>query len=321
MVNDFISNGFEHIYVPIHPFNKRIKDSLKCVRIIKESVRRFKVDIIHSHHRLAEFYALISSRFDRIPTISSAHALIAGKKSLSFRSDKLLAVSNIVKEMLVKDFNVPERKVHLVRNIPRQFCDPTCDDLEMFRKKIGIKKNDFVIAGIGRLHTEKGFDIFLSAMKELSDLKHIKAILAGKGLEKKMLEEYAMKNSIDVFFLDEIDEVELVYKSSDVIVVPSRQESAGLVAIEAGHFQKAVIASRVGGLNETIKDGITGLSVMPENPKALAEAIRKLYDDRLLCQMLGLQLSSLIETEYAAEKISDQVQLVYKQVMHFHGRS
>jgi len=321
MVADFISNGFEQIYFPIHPDNKKIKDALHCIRLLKTNVKKYDVDIIHSHHRLAEFYALIGSTFNKISTISTAHALIAGKKSLSFRSDKLIAVSDIVKEMLVSDFKVQERKINVIRNIPRKFCDPSVAGVERFKEKAGIEKADFVVAGIGRLHTEKGFDVFLSAMKALSDLKHVRAILAGKGVEKTVLQQYSLENKINIFFADEINEVELIYKCADVIVVPSRQESAGLVAIEAGYFQKPVIASSVGGLNETIKDGVTGLSVMPENPGALAEAIRKLYMDRQFCQILGKQLSDYVEKEYAADKISDQVQLVYKQLMHDHGRS
>jgi glycosyltransferase involved in cell wall biosynthesis len=321
MIDDFISNGFEHVYLPIHPFNKKVKDALHCIRLIKATVKKYDVDIVHSHHRLAEFYALMSSRVNRIPTISTAHALIAGKKNLSFRSDKLIAVSNIVKEMLVSDFKVQERKTSVIRNIPRKFYEPPVADVEKFKEKAGIKEEGFVVAGIGRLHHEKGFDVFLSAMKALSDLKQVKAILAGKGAEKTLLQKYSVENNINIFFVDEINDVELIYKSADVIVVPSRQESAGLVAIEAGYFQKPVIASSVGGLNETIKDDITGLSVMPENPGALAQAIRRLYNDRQLCQILGKQLSDYVEKEYAADKISEQVQLVYEQLMHGNGRS
>lgn len=321
MINDFVSEGFEYIWLPIRPNNKKIKDALQCISLIRSSIRKYNVDIVHSHHRLAEFYTLLSTRFNKVPTVSTAHALISGKKNLSFRSDRLIAVSNAVKEMLVSDFKIQEKKINVIRNIPRKFCVPSSAVMETFKIKADIAKGDFVVAGVGRLHPEKGFDVFLSAMKMLSGEKNIKAILVGKGSEKESLQQYALKNNINIFFVDEISDVELIYTSADLIVIPSRQESAGLVAIEAGFFQKPVIASSVGGLNETVTNEVTGLTVESENAGALAKAIQKLYTDKQLSQTLGKQLFGYVEKEYSANSIVQQTEKVYKEVIFANGRS
>jgi glycosyltransferase involved in cell wall biosynthesis len=222
--------------------------------------------------------------------------------------------------MLLSDFKVKADRVKLIRNIPRSMQKPSEEEIKSFKRSLQLSEDDYIAAGIGRLHPEKGFDVLLNALK-IGNHKDIKLILAGKGNEKEILKNYTEVNKLNVIFIDEIKNVELLYAIADVIIIPSRRESVSLVAIEAGHFQKPVIASSVGGLKETIKNGITGLSVIPEDPNALSQAIRKLYNDRQFCQMLGRQLSDFIEKEYAADKISDQVELVYKQLIQAHGRS
>jgi glycosyltransferase involved in cell wall biosynthesis len=315
MIDDFVADGFEHIYLPIFPYKKRPKDAWQCVYTIRSCIKKYKVDIVHSHHRLAELYAVIATGFNKVPTVSTVHALISGKRFLSFRSDKLIAVSNAVKQMLVSDFEIQEKKISVIRNIPRSFGDPSLADVQDFKEKAGLKKGDFVVAGIGRLHPEKGFDVFLSAMTMLSSDDNIKAVLVGKGNQEDVLKQYALQNGISVFFADEMNEVELMYRSADVIVIPSRQESAGLVAIEAGFFQKPVIASSVGGLTETIKHEVTGLSVESENASTLAKAIQRLYMNRQLSQTLGEQLFRYVEEKYSINAIIEQTEGVYKALL------
>lgn len=321
MVGDFVSNGFDHVYLPVYPYSKKLKDAWHCIYTIRKTINQHNVDIVHSHHRLAELYAVAATVFSDVPTISSAHALIAGKKSLSFRSDHVIAISHVIKTMLTSDFKIDEKKISLVRNIPRKLIKPLPGDVENFKMQLGLSEKDFVVAGIGRLHPEKGFDIFLGGLKKLAHIKNIKAVLVGKGEMNDPLKLYAQANDLNIIFVDEMNEVELIYEAADLIVVPSRQESAGLVAIEAGFFQKPVIATNVGGLPETIKDGITGLLIKPENSTALADAVEKLYTDKDFSKLLGRQLYDQIIKEYSGNMIIQKIETVYNNLIVGNGRS
>jgi glycosyltransferase involved in cell wall biosynthesis len=253
--------------------------------------------------------------------VSTAHAIISGKKSLSFRSDKIIAVSDTVRKMLVNDFNVSNDKVHVIRNIPRTLRIPSVIEQDIFKKNNQISDGDFIVAGIGRLHQEKGFDIFLKALKKVKHLKKVRAILAGKGEEKTVLQNYSNEHNLNIMFAGETNDVELIYSIADIIVIPSRQESAGLVAIEAGLFHKPVIATNVGGLNETIADGFTGLLVPPESPDAISGAIEILYHKRELSEQLGKQLFSYIHKEYNVNNLVDQIESLYVQLISTDGIS
>ena len=77
--------------------------------------------------------------------------------------------------------------------------------------------------------------------------------------------------------------------AASAVVVPSRTtEGFSLVALEAAHAARPVIATGVGGLAETVQDGVTGLIVPPDDPAALAAAINRLLDDPGLASMMGL---------------------------------
>jgi glycosyltransferase involved in cell wall biosynthesis len=321
MVSDFVSSGFEHVYLPLFPYNKNLTDAWSCIRTIKKIIKKEEIDIVHSHHRLAELYAVAATTFSQVPTISSAHALISGKRSLSFRSIHVIAISDVVRNMLISDFKIDAKKVSLIRNIPRKLSKPLPADVENFKKHLGLSEKDFLVAGIGRLHPEKGFDVFLKGLKKLSHIKNIKAVLVGKGEMNEQLKSYARINDLKIIFVDEMNEVELIYETADLIVVPSRRESAGLVAVEAGFFQKAVVATNVGGLPETIKDSVTGLLIKPDDSSALASALERLYADKKFSQLLGRQLYDQVSKEYSGNAIIQKIETVYNNLRAGNGRS
>lgn len=314
MVNDYIKYGLDFVSIPIWPQQKNVNNIWTSIYRIRKVIKEHKVDVIHSHNRLADFFSLTANLLLNIPTVTTAHALISGNKKLSFRADKIIAVSSAIKKMLVHDFSVGTDRILFVRNIPRKLRIPGEYEIEVFKKNIGISKSDFIIAGIGRLHHEKGFDIFLKAIKNYNNV-NAKAIIVGKGPEKDTLQEYVERNKLNAIFIDEISEVELIYSIANIIVIPSRQESAGLVAVEAALFKKPVIAANVGGLGETIRDDVSGVLVQPENWEELSAAIENLFNNKEIAAERGKELYYQVTKEYDSSHITDQVESLYMQLI------
>lgn len=310
MMQDAIEAGVQFVYMPVFPQQKTIRDFYLVIRKIKSIARKYGVDVIHTQNRYAELLSLIANLFLRTRTVTTSHSMILGFRQISFRSDKVIAISHAVENMLMDYFKVKQDKINIVRNIPRPLQKPSQDKIASFRRSLGLSDDDYIIAGVGRLHAEKGFDILLKAGKNCRDIK-IKFVLVGKGGEKDALKGYAEANGIKVIFVDEIDEVELIYSIADVLVIPSRREAASLVAIEAAFFARPVIATKVGGLVETIQDGKTGLLVNPESPREISAGINKLYHNRELASQLGNQLYAYVSKEYDAERITSQVEELY----------
>ncbi len=104
------------------------------------------------------------------------------------------------------------------------------------------------------------------------------------------------------------------YSASDAVIVPSHYESFGMVALEAMACGTPVIASNVGGLRYTIRDGETGLLVPREDPQALAEKIALLLDDEALRLKLGQQ-STQTAQRYSWSTIAHEIRELYTEVI------
>jgi glycosyltransferase involved in cell wall biosynthesis len=139
-------------------------------------------------------------------------------------------------------------------------------------------RSEAVVGAVGRLAPEKGFDVLLQAMALLPGTH---AVVAGDGPEREHLERLTRELGIAslVTFAGWVEAAWPEHLAPDVLAVPSRQESFGLVAAEALMAGIPVVASAVGGLPEVLEDGAVGMLVPPEDPSALADAIELVLSD------------------------------------------
>ena len=145
---------------------------------------------------------------------------------------------------------------------------------------------------VGRLGTEKGFDVALTALASLVDrFPHLRLVIAGDGPVLAELEERAAELGLSdaVNFLGWVSpqKVPALLNATTVVVVPSRQEGFSLVALEAALMARPVVATRVGGLPEVVLHEQTGLLVEKEDSMALAEAIAFLLDHPTTAGQMG----------------------------------
>lgn len=131
----------------------------------------------------------------------------------------------------------------------------------------------------GRLTARKGFDLALRALT-MGRLR-----MAGQGPDEPLLRSLAA--GLPVEFLGPVDDLTPEYLRCRAVVMPSREEGFGLVALEAALHAVPVIASRVDGLPEVVADGESGLLVEPENVPELEAAMRRLHADPELAVRLG----------------------------------
>ena len=109
----------------------------------------------------------------------------------------------------------------------------------------------------------------------------------------------------------------LYYAAADVVAVPSRYESFGLVAVEALACGVPVVASRAGGLRYTVDDGLSGLLVKPQSPEALAQGLRAILDDDdLRAAMAAAARPSVVRYDWP--NIARQVRHVYQRLAAGH---
>src|SRR5213083_1575653 len=159
------------------------------------------------------------------------------------------------------------------------------------------------VAAVGRLVPQKGFDVLLEAFARL-DAPEVDLLIAGDGPERRRLEALRARLGLAarVHLLGAVDRaaVASLYRGARLVVCPSRWEGLPLVCLGAMASGRAVVASRVDGIPDAVGDGETGLLVPPEDPVALAGALRALLEDGPRRERLGARGRALVRADAVA---------------------
>ncbi|MEK6693336.1 MAG: glycosyltransferase family 4 protein [Nitrospirota bacterium] len=165
---------------------------------------------------------------------------------------------------------------------------------EEVRQILGLSSEDKVIGWIGRLVPVKDCGTFLKAAFLLKDktgrspeLKNMKFLIVGDGPERKKMEEMAEKLGVKAIFTGTRKDICDIIPSMDILVLSSLNEGLGRVLLEAMAAGKPVVATKVGGVPEVVKDGITGILVPPSNPEEMASAVMKILTAPEMADAMG----------------------------------
>jgi glycosyltransferase involved in cell wall biosynthesis len=247
-------------------------------RSAEDATRRFRPDIIHAHWWLpAGLCALRAARRLDVPLVVTIHGSDA--HLLRYGPARRLAEHVLHKAALVATVSEDLR-----RQI--EALDPRLPTVLL---RLPVRADvaamplppdpPLRLLAAGRLSPEKGFDVAIEAMRIAVDHGlDVRLDIVGSGPERRALATLAAPLGERVRLIPALPHAELMRRLDDVhaLVAPSRREGLGLVALEAFARGRPVVASRVGGLAETIVDGVDGFLVPPEDPTALASALARL---------------------------------------------
>lgn len=168
---------------------------------------------------------------------------------------------------------------------------------------------------VGRFDRQKGVDLLVEAMRGIGDAGF--AWLAGSPVVAEQPLGELPANVGVTGWLDR-DALQPYYESADIVVVPSRWEGFGLVALEAMRAGRAVVAARVGGLPEVVADGVTGRLVEPESPAALARAL--LQPDDATLRDMGRRGRERWAEHFATTRLDAQLRALYARLVATRGQ-
>ena len=192
------------------------------------------------------------------------------------------------------------------------------------RKELGVPPDSLVIGYVGWLVSIKGVTYLISAMARVVE-QHPESILvlAGKG-DDKGDEETKLRERVEglgledrVRFLGWRADVDEIMGSFDIFVLPSLNEGMGRVLVEAMASGLPIVASRVGGIPDLVKDGRNGLLVPPKDASALEKAICDLLADKKKRKRMG-KAGKKICRQYSAEAMVGQIGNLYTGLLEKH---
>jgi glycosyltransferase involved in cell wall biosynthesis len=193
------------------------------------------------------------------------------------------------------------------------------------RRELGLHVDDLVVAAVGRLLPLKGFDDFLRAGAQAArSVPHLRLLLIGEGDDRARLESMAHQLGLEsrAVFTGAVDwnGIARYYAAADVVAIPSihhRGYVDGLptTAFEAMAAAKPIIATRVGGLPDVVRDSENGVLVPERRPDTLSAAIVALAGDPALRERLGAHGRVLVEKELNWDVVARRLEELYERVL------
>ena len=306
------------INVAIYPKkNRGLLQSIAIFVKIFSLVKKQKIDIIHSHHRYFDLIAFIISKLISVRTITSVQSKVYGKKSLSYKSEILIACSNCIKEHLIKYFKIDPQKIQVIHNFVDLNEAKIQIDKDVLKRELGIEENTIVIGFIGRFSIpEKGVDIILEAFRSIPpEYANLKLIMIGDGDDKNYIDDFITNHKLNAVTLSPKVNIYEYFNIIDIVVLPSRVEPFGIVAIEAGLMKKPLVASSVDGLKEIVDNGFDGILYECENVGSLTNSLITLIPENNLRIRLGEELYRKVINNFTSEKIIPLYILTYRKLL------
>jgi glycosyltransferase involved in cell wall biosynthesis len=142
-------------------------------------------------------------------------------------------------------------------------------------------------------------------------------VFAGEGPDRPSLVQQAQALGLGgrVAFLDDLEDISILYAALDILAMPSLQEGMGLVALEAMAACLPVVASSVGGIPEVVKEGVTGLLVPPAAPAELAAALIRLLEDPILRENMGQAGRRRVVAHFSIARNVELTQNLYRELL------
>ncbi|MDQ3085977.1 MAG: glycosyltransferase [Actinomycetota bacterium] len=245
------------------------------------------------------------------------------ERTLARASDVLVAVSPEVRDELVELGVAPLEKFVVIRlGIPleERLGDPTADS--DYRRLYGIPKDAFVVGWVGRMTGIKDTGAVVDIVRAVRE-RGVNAVLCmvGDGPDREGLEQLAHKLGIAryCYFVGYQSDVAGYYRLFDAFLLPSVNEGTPVSAIESLASGTPVVANRVGGVPDVVRDGVDGFLVEPGDVDAAAARLAELAADPALRSRLGESGRARVLERYSVERLVDDVDRLYRSLLASKG--
>ena len=292
-------------------------------------------DLVHSHYWLSGAVGLELAARWRVPHVAMFHTLgevknrarrterepevrIETERRIARSADRIVVASQHESNLLTRLYDAPSNRIAV---------EPLGVDLDVFqpvkreeaRHILGLPDGPIILF-VGRIEPLKGLDLLVKALGEL-DGPFTLMVVGGDDRASGVLSEIRLQagelgieRQIEFVGSVQHDRLPLYYSAADVCVVPSYYESFGLVAVEAMACGIPVVASRVGGLTSTVRDGVTGYLIPWRCPEPFTERLETLLANGELRANLGMAARTAAQ-QFGWARVGEGIANLYRSLL------
>jgi glycosyltransferase involved in cell wall biosynthesis len=297
-------------------------------------LRREKFDIVHTHTSKAGIIGRWAAKLAGVKIIiHTPHGhifygyfnwfrtklFIYLEKLTALFTDRIITLTQRGKEEHVKHrIANPSKFVPIYSGIEiRKFINYHIDIIKE-KERLNIPLEAPVIGTISRLDPVKGNQYFIASLPDIvKTFPSLKVFIVGDGSERRKLERRVKKLGLseNVIFTGECKDVRWILSIFDICVLSSLNEGMGICLLEAQALGVPIVATKVGGIPDVVRDGVTGILVPPRNPKVMADAIIKLLKDNSLRKNMSEESRRWIDNRFSAETMVKKFSDLYEELV------
>jgi len=299
-----------------------------CARRMRQLQRRQRPAAVIAHQFTPFFYAVWGRGLRRRPPLVFVeHGRFHPDRPnparkifhrLMLRScDRVVAVGEAVRQALIRNEGIPGRKIRVIYNgVPVQRFRRNEESRRRLRAAWGLSEQDFAIMQVARLDRLKDHGTAVRAAACLSTA-NIRWFMVGDGPERPAVEAEIAGLGLQgrVQLLGERRDIPQLLSAADAFVLTSVSEGIPVTVLEAMAAQLPVVATRVGGLPELVREGETGLLVPPGDPGAVVRACQVMIADREKSRMWGRAGQKLVEDRFSESRMHAEYRRLLQEIV------
>lgn len=317
-----VKENAEKLRLPTTPINVANSGDMLAVARIVKIVKRENIKIITSNLGKEYWPSAVAAKLTGSHLVFVRHQLDILKKTtawlVSHHVDKIVAVSNMVKDSLVTN-GIPSEKVTVIYNgIELDRFSPTAIDKNKVRAELNIGKDDIVIGHAGKLDKGKGvFDLLLATERVCKKYPAARLLFVGVGPAQKQLalqsEKLGLKEKV-IFAGLQRDMIRLFSVMDIFVLASTTREAFGMALIEAMAMGIPVIGTAIGGIPEIIQNKNNGILVPANDSQSLAEGIINYIENKEFAKRICLEGRKTVENKFTNKIMADGFEELFKKV-------
>jgi len=332
---DFNSPNFIlHRYsIPRKPYFLQIAISfLKVSSLARKLYEKFNFDVIHSSECEGTYQDIITAHscvrgayeklkrnnlfIDAIRRVRPFVAFGLDVEKLIYakrKYKKIIAVSEGVKNELIRYYRLPNEDIVVIPNgVDLEEFKPDLEKRRKMREKHGIEENEMVLMFSGYEFKRKGLEYIIRALPDVKE--YVKLLVVGKDNQNPYKELASKLGVLDkIIFAGFVPDISEYYAASDIFVFPTAYEAFSLATLEAVASGLPILATKVNGTEELIKEGYNGFFIKRE-PKDIAEKINISVEDENLRKQMSRNARKTAE-KYSWDEVAKRTLKVYEEVV------
>jgi glycosyltransferase involved in cell wall biosynthesis len=307
----------------IHPLQRRPGLDLNLIRSIGRIIKQNEIDVVHCHQYTPWFYGLLGAMGTGVKVVFTEHGRFHSDRYkaalvnplLALLTDNVVAISSATRDALARCEFIPKPKIRLIYKGIQPLSVSSGEALKV-RRELGILPGAFVVGAVARLDPIKNQKMMLRAFRVFNQqCADAWLLMVGDGPERQALEEYAEKLGIRerTCFTGFISEPACYLAAMNVFLLSSHSEGTSMKLLESMSLGLPAVATRVGGNQEIIEDGVTGFLTAPDNTEEFSDAIMALYKDNDRSHLFGNAAFKRFNERFHVKTMLDSYVALYGQ--------